>query len=61
MQYKCSPIVDFLLVFRMDMEDQAVEGKAGKLAVIIEFPSKQAAIDSYKSSEYQELKQVTLG
>ena len=37
------------------MEGQTVEGKAGKLAVIIEFPSKQAAIDAYKSSEYQEL------
>ena len=55
MQYKCSPIVDFLLVFRMDMEDQAGEGKGGKLAVIIEFPSKQAAIDAFNSSEYQEL------
>ena len=58
MQYKCSPIVDFLLVFRMDMEDQAVEGKGGKLAVIIEFPSKQAAIDAFNSSEYQELSKL---
>tara|TARA_B100001250_G_scaffold370667_1_gene354964 strand:- start:60 stop:293 length:234 start_codon:yes stop_codon:yes gene_type:complete len=48
-------------VFAKDMDGQTVEGKGGKLAVIIEFPSKQAAIDSYKSSEYQELKQVTLG
>ena len=45
-------------VFAKDMEGQAVEGKGGKLAVIIEFPSKQAAIDAYNSSEYQELSKL---
>ena len=46
------------LVFAKDMEAQTVEGKGGKLAVIIEFPSKQAAIDAYNSSEYQELSKL---
>ena len=41
-----------------DLEGQTVEGKGGKLSVIIEFPSKQAAIDSYNSSEYQELSKL---
>jgi len=45
-------------VFAKDMEGQTVEGKCGKLAVIIEFPSKQAAIDAYNSSEYQELSKL---
>ena len=45
-------------VFAKDMEGQTVEGKGGKLAVIIEFPSKQAAIDAYNSSEYQELSRL---
>ena len=45
-------------VFAKDMEGQTVEGKGGKLAVIIEFPSKQAAIDAYNSSEYQELSKL---
>ncbi len=40
------------------MEGQTVEGKGGKLAVIIEFPSKQTAIDAYNSSEYQELSKL---
>ena len=42
-------------VFAKDLEGQTVEGKGGKLSVIIEFPSKKAAIDAYNSSEYQEL------
>ena len=42
-------------VFSKDMDGQTVEGKGGKLAVIIQLPSKQAAIDAYNSSEYQEL------
>ena len=46
------------LVFAKDMEGQTVEGKGGKLAVIIEFPTKQAAIDAYNSSEYQELSKL---
>ena len=45
-------------VFAKDMEGLTVEGKGGKLAVIIEFPSKQAAIDAYNSSEYQELSKL---
>ncbi len=45
-------------VFAKDMEGQTVEGKGGKLAVIIQFPSKQAAIDAYKSAEYQELSKL---
>ena len=47
-------------VFAKDMEGQTVEGKGGKLAVIIEFPSKLAAIDAYNSSEYQELSKLRL-
>ena len=45
-------------VFAKDMEGQTVEGKGGKLAVIIEFPSKQAAINAYNSLEYQELSKL---
>ena len=45
-------------VFAKDMEGQTVEGKGGKIAVIIEFPSKQTAIDAYNSSEYQELSKL---
>ena len=45
-------------VLAKDMEGQTVEGKGGKLAVIIEFPSKQTAIDAYNSSEYQELSKL---
>ena len=45
-------------IFAKDMEGQTVEGKGGKLAVIIEFPSKQTAIDAYNSSEYQELSKL---
>ena len=45
-------------VFAKDLDGQPLEGKGGKLAVIIEFPSKQAAIDAYKSSEYQELSKL---
>ena len=40
------------------MTVQTVEGNGGMLAVIIEFPSKQAAIDAYNSSEYQELSKL---
>ncbi len=45
-------------VFAKDLDSQTVEGKGGKLSVIIEFPSKQAAIDAYNSSEYQELSKL---
>ena len=40
-------------VFAKDMDSKTVEGKGGKLAVIIEFPSKEAAIDAYKRADYQ--------
>ena len=46
------------LVFAKDMEGQTVEGIGGKLAVIIQFPSKKAAFDAYNSSEYQELSKL---
>ncbi len=45
-------------VFAKDMEAKTVEGKGGQLAVIIEFPSKQAAIEAYSSAEYQELSKL---
>ena len=45
-------------VFAKDMDSQTVEWKGGKLAVIIEFPSKQASIDAYNSSAYQELSKL---
>ena len=45
-------------VFAKDLEGQTVEGKGGKLSVIIEVPAKQAAIDAYNSSEYQELSKL---
>ena len=37
---------------------KTVEGKAGHLAVIIEFPSKQSAIDAYDRADYQELSKL---
>ena len=45
-------------VFAKDMDSQTVEGKGGKLAVIIEFPSKEAAIDAYNKADYQELSKL---
>ena len=45
-------------VFAKDMDPKTVEGNGGKLAVIIEFPSKQSAIDAYNSSEYQQLSKL---
>ena len=45
-------------VFAKDMESKTVEGQGGKLAVIIEFPSKKAAIDAYNSAEYQEVSKL---
>ena len=45
-------------VFAKDMEPKTVEGNGGQLAVIIEFPSKKAAIDAYNSTEYQELSKL---
>ncbi len=45
-------------IFAKDMDSDTVEGKAGKLAVIIEFPSKKDAIDAYHSADYQELSKL---
>ena len=47
-------------VFAKDLDSQTFEGGGGKLSVIIEFPSKQAAVDAYNSSEYQELSKLRL-
>ena len=38
-----------------DSDPQIVEGRGGKLSVVISFPSKQTAIDAFNSPEYQEL------
>ncbi len=45
-------------LFAKDLDGLTVEGKGGKLSVIINFPSKQIAIDEHKSSEYQELSKL---
>ena len=45
-------------VFAKDMDSKTVEGNGGKLAVIIEFPSKEAAIDAYNRADYQELSKL---
>jgi len=45
-------------VFAKDQDDQTVEGSGGKLSVIIKFPSKQAAIDAYNSTEYHDLSKL---
>ena len=45
-------------VFAKDLNGHTVEGNGGKLSVIIEFPSKQFAIDAYNSSEYQEISKL---
>tara|TARA_Y100001970_G_scaffold218604_1_gene268118 strand:- start:431 stop:727 length:297 start_codon:yes stop_codon:yes gene_type:complete len=45
-------------VFAKDLDGKTVEGNGGKLSVIIEFQSKQAAIDAYNSPEYQELSKL---
>ena len=45
-------------VFAKDMESTTVEGKGGHLAVIIEFPSKEVAIEAYKRADYQELSKL---
>ena len=45
-------------VFAKDMESKTVEGQGGKLAVIIEFPSRKATIDTFNCPEYQELSKL---
>ena len=46
------------VLFAKDMEAKTVEGEGGHLAVIIEFPSKAIAIESYKRVDYQELSKL---
>ena len=46
------------MIFPETVRAETVEGEGGKLSVIIEFPSKQAAIDAYNSSEYKELSKL---
>ena len=46
------------IVFAKDMKSKTVEGKGGPLAVIIEFPSKEAALLAYESTKYQELSKL---
>jgi len=45
-------------VFAKDMDSKTVEGKGGKLAVIIEFPSKEVASEAYNRADYQELSKL---
>ena len=45
-------------VLAKDMDSKTVEGKGGKLAVIIQFPSKEAAIDAYNRSDYQQISKL---
>ena len=45
-------------VFAKDMDSKTVEGKGGKLAVIIEFPSKEVAIEAFYRVDYQELSKL---
>ena len=45
-------------VFTKDLNGQNVGGKGAKLSLIIEFPSKQAAIEAYNSFEYKELSKL---
>ena len=47
-------------VFSKDFDSQTVKRKGGKLSVIIKFYSKQAAIDTYNSTEYKELSKLRL-
>ena len=45
-------------VFSKEMEPKTVEGNGQLLVVIIEFSSKQEAIDAYNSVEFQELSKL---
>ncbi len=45
-------------IMAKDMDSKTVEGKSGKLAVRIEFPSKEDAIDSYNRGYYQEISKL---
>ena len=41
-----------------DLEAKTVEGKGGHLSVIIEFPSKEIALEAYQRADYQELSKL---
>ncbi len=41
-----------------DLEAKTVEGKGGHLSVIIEFPSKEIALEAYERPDYQELSKL---
>ncbi len=41
-----------------DLEAKTVEGKGGHLSVIIEFPSKEIALEAYGRADYQELSKL---
>ncbi len=41
-----------------DLESKTVEGNGGHLSVIIEFPSKEIALEAYKRADYQELSKL---
>ena len=45
-------------VFAKDLDTKTLEGVGGKLSVIIDFPSKQTAIDSYNILKYNELRKL---
>ena len=41
-----------------DLDAKTVEGKGGHLAVIIEFSSKEEALEAYNRADYQELSKL---
>ncbi len=45
-------------VIAKDMDAITVEGKGGKLAVIIEFSSREAALEAYNRADYQEISKL---
>ncbi len=45
-------------VIAKDLEAKTVEGKGGQLSVIIEFPSKEIALEAYERADYQELSKL---
>ena len=46
-------------VVAKDLDAKTVEGKGGHLSVIIEFPSKAAALKAYDRADYQELSKLS--
>ena len=45
-------------LFAKDLDSKTVEGKGGHLGVIVEFASKQLAIDAYEGEAYQKLSKL---